>query len=334
VTKLVPRDVSENEPPFRMYGVDTTPETPSQYSEDFALLPGRSWTSPEGGVHVTALEVGEREARVRVELGAPPNASPEIRDLSARARGADVLLEVDAVDPDGDLLEVFWSFVGSRQRYATEADYARGASVERDLGGRPRRVYAVVSDGRGGVTWGTLDLFGYRNAPPALRAGDLATRTGLRSWAMNGRARDRDLLWWDWSFGDGTSSRRPSPEHTYAEPGRYTVRARVSDGTETAEASFVLDATATENTPPIADAGPDVRTTTGETALDGTGSRDPDGHPGPLRFFWSAPRGVEMPSTRGQRPRVRSTEEGTFTITLEVNDGAATDRDTVDVTLE
>ena len=40
---------------------------------------------------------------------------------------------------------------------------------------------------------------------------------------------DKNIVRWEWDFGDGTSSFERNPQHTYAAPGRYTVTQTITD---------------------------------------------------------------------------------------------------------
>ena len=55
-------------------------------------------------------------------------------------------------------------------------------------------------------------------------------------------------LSYSWDFGDGTTSTAASPPHTYNNPGRYTVRLTVSDGTNSTISNPL---TITVGTPPV-----------------------------------------------------------------------------------
>ncbi len=44
-------------------------------------------------------------------------------------------------------------------------------------------------------------------------------------------AADREIVSWNWNFGDGSSSTLQNPTHTYTSNGTYTVSLTVSDGT-------------------------------------------------------------------------------------------------------
>jgi hypothetical protein len=44
---------------------------------------------------------------------------------------------------------------------------------------------------------------------------------------------NREIISWNWSFGDGSSSSLQNPSHTYANNGSYTVSLTVNDGNTT-----------------------------------------------------------------------------------------------------
>jgi PKD repeat protein len=90
----------------------------------------------------------------------------------------------------------------------------------------------------------------------------------------------------------------------------------------------------TVNQPPVADAGPNQTVTLGsggtaDVKLDGSGSSDPDGDA--LTYTWTG--GFQGGSASGVSPTVTFTAAGTHTVTLTVDDGLATDTDTVRITV-
>jgi PKD repeat protein len=111
-------------------------------------------------------------------------------------------------------------------------------------------------------------------------------------------------------------------------------------GIERAVVSFTTphllldDLTFSPNHPPVADAGPNQTVTLGsggtaDVKLDGSGSSDPDGDA--LTYTWTG--GFQGGSASGVSPTVTFTAAGTHTVTLTVDDGLATDTDTVRITV-
>ena len=155
---------------------------------------------------------------------------------------------------------------------------------------------------------------------------------------------DGSVVRYDWDFGDGSTlpNGGPTPQHTYAQGGTYTVTLTVTDN-EGCSVKRIFTGKATLcngspiartsqqvviNTPPLANAGPDqtVQCTSSSGAsvtLDGTASSDPDGDT--LRFTWTGPFGTAS----GPKPTV-TLPLGTHAITLSVDDGkGGTESDTV-----
>ena len=118
---------------------------------------------------------------------------------------------------------------------------------------------------------------------------------------------------WSWNFGDGSSSSAQNPSHTYTSVGSYTVTLTVSDGFETG----VDTATATVNTPPVADAGGDQAGKAGfAMTFDGSGSSDADGTI--ASYDWDFGDGS---TGTGVNPTHTYVVFGTYTVTLTVTDG-------------
>jgi hypothetical protein len=101
------------------------------------------------------------------------------------------------------------------------------------------------------------------------------------------------------------------------------------DGNQTCQSSFAINVPS--NAPPEADAGSDSIVeqegpTGSDITLDGSGSTDADGDP--LTYSWTGPFGTAS----GSNPTVLI-PGGTHTITLTVDDGQASDSDTVVITV-
>ncbi len=105
---------------------------------------------------------------------------------------------------------------------------------------------------------------------------------------------DGNLLNFSWSLisiPTGSVAVLSDPNSVYPEflvdvPGQYTAELIVNDGSINSEPDQVV--INTENTPPVADAGPDQTAILGEMIqLDASGSSDADGDS--LNYFWSLP---------------------------------------------
>jgi PKD repeat protein len=87
-------------------------------------------------------------------------------------------------------------------------------------------------------------------APLPVSFGDQSTGTGINGWS--------------WDFGDGGTSTSQNPQHLYADPGSYTVRLIVSDGS-CADSLEVTGAVQVLQAAPVAAFSADVLT--GEAPL-------------------------------------------------------------------
>jgi PKD repeat protein len=116
-----------------------------------------------------------------------------------------------------------------------------------------------------------------------------------------------------WTFGDGGTSTSSTPTHTFAAPGRYEVRLRVTDSADEENtagitvraqgsgATAVIAADRTSGTVPLT------------VAFDGTGSSAPDDEI--YDYFWDF---GDSTTSRSAAPLHAFQTSGTFTVTLRV----------------
>jgi PKD repeat protein len=138
------------------------------------------------------------------------------------------------LDRDGVIKQYVWFFddgiTGQGKKvihaYDQPGRYRVGLTIRDDSGSR----CAVAQDTM------TVEV----NAPPVADAGpdleafyggayDAVSFDGTRSFDPDG-----DPLTFHWDFGDGAVGTGPKVSHVYKRPGTFTVRLRVSDGTNTA----------------------------------------------------------------------------------------------------
>ena len=132
---------------------------------------------------------------------------------------------------------------------------------------------------------------------------------------------DGDPLQFYWSFGDGNISQDgPKISHQYQQGGNYRVNVIVDDGRHTKCSTATAYVDIKVNTPPIADAGPDMSVCLGSPVrFDATASVDPDGDI--LRYIWNFGDGS---SAEGAVVTHIYAKSGLYNVSLTVDDNAST----------
>jgi len=131
-----------------------------------------------------------------------------------------------------------------------------------------------------------------------------------------------------WDFGDGNASSDPSPSHTYAGAGTYTVELSVTDD-QGASSTVSREIEVTDGTP--VNGPPEASFTSSCVDLECTftnTSSDPDGDP--LTYTWDF---GDDGSSAATSPTHTYLSEGTYTVTLGVSDGTDTDTASATVTV-
>ncbi len=173
------------------------------------------------------------------------------------------------------------------------------------------------------------------NKPPIADAGPDQNTTVAQTVYFNGDGSydpNGVPLTYNWDFGDGTSTgwqNNCSTSHTYNAVGNYSVILNVSDGKLTDEDTCIVfvKTPAVNNTPPVADAGPDQNATVGQTVyFNGVGSYDPDGDP--LTHNWDFGDGTSTGWQNNSNASHSYSTAGNYTVTLTIFDGFLTNNDT------
>jgi len=130
-----------------------------------------------------------------------------------------------------------------------------------------------------------------------------------------------------WDFGDGNYAEGPNVTHTYESDGLYVVTLILTDAFGAMSVHHLL--VTVLNSPPTADAGPDVAGFEDEAlSFSGSGT-DPGG--GPLTYSWDFGDGA---TGTGQAVSHAFTQSGTYTVTLTVTDSdGLSDADTCTATI-
>lgn len=269
---------------------------------------------------------------ITTENSAPvANAGP---DQTAFVTDTVTLDGSNSSDVDGDALTLSWSLVsvpdGSTANLSDNG--AVNPSFFVDLPGT-YIAELVVNDGLVDSAADTVTIT-TENSPPVANAGPDQTVFVTDTVWLDGNGStdvDGDALTYRWSL----TSKPQNSQSTLSEPGAitpsfvvdapgiYTAQLIVNDGSVDSAPDTVT--VTTENSPPVANAGPDQTLFVGGTALlDGSGSSDVDGDL--LSFSWSL---TSMPTDSTATlddptlvtPSFEIDQPGTYVVQLIVNDG-------------
>jgi PKD repeat protein len=190
-------------------------------------------------IHVTPIgsnyqntstrSVGLRLAR---PVNTPPNGAPRavfFFSPGTPKTGEDVLFDGSASTDDEQIVSYVWNFgdgsMGSGQRvqhdYAIAGNFNVTLTVTDNRGGTDTSAPQAVSVGAN-----TAPTARFTFSPTAIKVGTSVSFNAAQSTAALGR----NIVAWDWDFGDGTPhGSGETPFHTYAAAGSYTVTLVVTD---------------------------------------------------------------------------------------------------------
>jgi PKD repeat protein len=218
-------------------------------------------------------------------------------------------------DTDGPIVSYLWQF--------GDGTTGSGATVTHTFA--VRRAYdfrLIVEDDRGalGSSVQRVDL----NQRPV--ASFTSTCIGPTcAFDARGSSDDGTVLYYAWSFGDGTWGQGATPSHTYAVAGSYTVTLRAVDdlyaeGTQ----SQVVVTLVSDNVPPVASS---TSTCSGLTcSFNASGSSDSDGTI--ASYAWNF---GDAATGSGVTAAHTYAAFGTYTVTLNVTDDGGKTSQTVSV---
>jgi MYXO-CTERM domain-containing protein len=266
------------------------------------------------------------------------NVAPSIAQFvgpNTANEGQEVVFSALAVDPGGDTLTYTWTF-GDGSDPVSGEDLT---SVRKTFGDNGAFMVRLrVSDGVAAVE--RTQMITIRNVSPTITAlsGDT---TGLEraNFAFMGAASDpagaNDPLTWRWDFGDGSDPQvagdLTAVSHVYQDAGAYTLTLTVTDG-DGGSASRTLIVNVGNAAPVISRLEGDTEGDEAEALSFSAAASDAGGDA--LTYTWdfgdNSPRasGVDLTEVNHAFP-----DNGTYTVTLSVSDGAATVTRTLAVTI-
>lgn len=161
----------------------------------------------------------------------PPTA--EDRELlTDEDTTAQIDLRTGLTDPDEDPVTIDFVTTPEHGDLSCTADWICDYAPAPDFFGDDAFGY-VVSDSRGGTSFGTVSITvsAVNDLPTAAFTVDPAAGDAPLTVRFDaaGSLDVEGIASYTWNFGDGTSGEGVTAEHTYAEPGNYTVMLTVTD---------------------------------------------------------------------------------------------------------
>ena len=271
-----------------------------------------------------------------ISIAGSPHNTPPVADAGPdQVVAIGDLITLDGTgssDADGDPLTYEWSFVERPPGSQVTLDDPTAVNptfVVDALGSYVLEL--AVDDGLESSAPDTVTVVAVNSAPVAsagpdqtVPIGATVTLDGSDSSDMDG-----DLLTFDWLLtppaGSSATLSDPAavmPTFDVDLPGSYSAELVVNDGTVDSAPDTVT--ITTENSPPVAGAGPDQTVLVGDTvSLDGSTSHDADGNP--LTFAWrlTPPAGssATLSDPTAVMPTFAVDLPGTYSAELVVDDG-------------
>jgi PKD repeat protein len=255
---------------------------------------------------------------VSVKLNKAPiaDAGDDIVSCAGRA----ILFDgTSSFGEEGEKIGYTWDFGDGIQEKGVKTShvYRKGGTYEAIL---------TVDDGRGTKCSVSTDtaLIKINSGPTAALSksdtGCVGDNISLDASAS--RDPDDDALTYTWNFGDGVIREGgAAATHSYDKGGVYRVQVTVDDRQGTICSKDSATGIIKINTPPIADAGPNLVCCVGTlNSFDGTFSTDADGDT--LSYMWDFGDGA---SGKGAKTTHVYTKPGVYTVALKVDDNSKTD---------
>ena len=278
----------------------------------------------------------------------PLNPSPADDQESV---GLSVTLWVTVMDPDSSIIsEVsFYNAVNNvRIGYVRNVVNGKNASCSFTLPFDTTYAWYVIANDSLQQNQSDIWFFTTKQRPPenqkpvANPGGPYVTKLN-QSVSFNGSQSidpDGTIIFYRWNFGDGSSQILDiSPEHTYADPGVYTVTLTVVDDdgrSSMANTTATIQGVIFINNPPVATCiAPSSVTVGQEVSLDASLSNDSDGTIVGYRWDFNGDGTYEVDWVTTPIITTTFSSAGSFVVTLEVidnNDAVSAYSTTVSVT--
>lgn len=228
-------------------------------------------------------------------------------------------------DADGTILNYLWNFGDGKTGSGETVKYSYSRP------GKYQITLMVEDDGQSLCTQARDTHLIRINTPPVPRLNMKkigAVGETIKLDATGSVDSDGEIIQYHWDFGDNTTAEGEKVSHQWENPGRYTVRLRVTDDVGLGNSSTEETAEIVINAPPVALAEyREVIAAQEEVLFDGTVSFDPDGTI--RKYVWDTGDGT---TKEGGTIRHAYKSPGVYTVSLTVTDNTDTLNNTVSTT--
>ncbi|HEX7114102.1 MAG TPA: PKD domain-containing protein [Steroidobacter sp.] len=250
------------------------------------------------------------------------------------------IVELDgsgSADKDGDALTFRWKLISRPKTSRSKLAHSHSPRPQLNIDAEGTYVaQLVVSDGRLKSAPATVTVTTNNSAPVANAGQDQSARVGARVVLDGSRSSDADgdALTYEWSLVEipehsavrllDADPASPLADFEIDRAGRYVAQLVVNDGSLSSEPDVAI--VSTLNTPPVANAGPDVSARVGQVVqLTAELSSDVDGDALTFRWSLSTPEGstASLTATVGETTSFTTDVPGTYVVQLTASDAEA-----------
>jgi hypothetical protein len=251
-----------------------------------------------------------------------------------------------STDKDGDALAFRWKLISRPKASRSKLSDRHSPRPRLNIDAEGTYVAQLtVSDGRLESAPATVTITTINSAPVANAGQDQSARVGARVVLDGSKSSDADgdALSYEWSLVEipehsearllNADPASPLADFEIDQAGQYVAELVVNDGLLSSEPDVAI--VSTLNTPPVANAGPDISTRVGQVVrLTAELCSDVDGDALTFRWSLSAPQGstASLSATAGVTTSFTADVPGTYVVQLTASDGEAeSEPDTVAV---
>jgi PKD repeat protein len=282
-------------------GITSTLQNPKhKYANGGSFTVTLTVTDNDGGTDASTHVISMRNLDPIASFRAPSTANV----------GDGVRFVDESTDPEGGPLTYLWNF-GDGSTSTARDPIHKYETPEAVL------VTLLVTDDLGSTNAVTLTIVIFPTIRPVADFSyepEGGTINDTVTFFDESRDEDGSVLVWEWDFGDGETSSRKDPTHTFEDKGTHRVTLMVED--DDGNTDTVTQSVTIKNLPPTAEFTASVTMVQiGDEIRFTDASTDPEKHQ--LRYSWEFGDGA---TSEANNPSHIYDEAGSFSVTLTVTD--------------